>query len=86
MPSFSQGGKHHLFLLDIRAGIRAPELQVFPFKIIKAAQYQGIYFTAVVNRAVRSAVSDRSGTSDLKYIEVKKYPAAYIKVSLLSKT
>jgi hypothetical protein len=34
---FHWGGKNHLFLFDIKAGIRAPELRVFPFKTIMAA-------------------------------------------------
>jgi len=61
--SLSLGGKNHLFLLDITAGIRAPEMRVFPFKAIAAAhvQYQCIYFAALVNGAVRLAVSERSG-------------------------
>jgi hypothetical protein len=63
---FTRGEKNHLFLLEITAGIRAPELRVFPFKATTAAHVPHIYFAAIVNGAFRSAVSDRSGTSDLK--------------------
>ena len=66
--------KNHLFLLDITGGIRSPEMQVFPFKIITATHVPTyMYSAALVNGAVRSAASDRSGTPDLK-----KYIYIYI--------
>jgi len=47
-------------------GIRAPEMRAFPFKAITAAHVPRIYFAAIVNGAVPSAVSDRSSTPGLK--------------------